>query len=253
MYRPFFAFSALAGFVTALSTLCACPEDDCYVVRKCPTSAHGAGGSAGSGGDTQGVGGTANAGGTGGRFNPPPLQPGAIAVGGFHSCVLLDNTVRCWGRNDDGQLGAGSTSGPSGPVTTIGLPGTKELTAGTNFTCALKSSGTVACWGANAQGQLGTGSFSPLAAPNAEVQNLSSVTQINAVSYSACALKSNGSTWCWGDDVDNTLGDEPDQNCDAQLSSCPRARGLRTSCAPTCRLSPTRWHSGSSAPATSSS
>ena len=145
----------------------------------------------------------------GGGSGAAPLKPNAIAVGGFHSCVLRNtNTVSCWGRNDDGQLGAGTTSIASGPITVASPSVFAALAAGTNFTCGMDSSGAVRCWGANAHGQLGIGTFTPLDAPTDEVQDLNGVKAINAVAYSACALKDNGSVWCWGDDVDNTLGDD---------------------------------------------
>ncbi|HZO15297.1 MAG TPA: hypothetical protein VFB62_18615, partial [Polyangiaceae bacterium] len=166
------------------------------------TVAHGSGGS-GGGGSTVGAG----SGGTVGE--PAPLKPGAIATGGYHSCVLRESGgARCWGRNDSGQLGAGSVSVASGPVSTTGTATFTAITAGTNFTCGLTPAGSVACWGANAHGQLGTGSLIEAHGPLSEVVGLSAVKEINAVSYSVCALKDNGSVWCWGDDVDNTLGDD---------------------------------------------
>src|SRR5262245_60699391 len=61
------------GFVTALLTIPACPNDDCYAVRKCPTSSHGAGGSGGTGGTGEGgsVGGSSTCG--NGRVDPGEL------------------------------------------------------------------------------------------------------------------------------------------------------------------------------------
>lgn len=166
----------------------------------------GAGAMGGSGGGGASAG---EAGGGSGGASSAPLRPSAIAVGGYHSCVLRPtDSVTCWGRNGDGQLGAGTTSFASAPVSVTGSAAFVALAAGTGFTCGIDASGAVRCWGANAHGELGIGSLTPTAAPDAEVQGLTGVKAINAVAYSVCALKDNGSVWCWGDDVDNTLGDD---------------------------------------------
>jgi alpha-tubulin suppressor-like RCC1 family protein len=52
---------------------------------------------------------------TPGSVGPVDLGPGrtalAITAGGLHTCAMLDNgTVRCWGANNDGQLGYGNTN-----------------------------------------------------------------------------------------------------------------------------------------------
>ena len=69
-------------------------------------------------------------------------------------------TGRCWGWNNRGQIGDG-TSGTEierlTPVPVSGLTDATQIAAGGVFTCALIEGGTVKCWGTNNGGQLGDG------------------------------------------------------------------------------------------------
>jgi len=132
-----------------------------------------------------------------------------VAVGGGFSCVLReDGGVECWGKNDMGQLGNGSTqdSGLPQPVLVdsqnglVPLTGVVQLSAGWEFACALRDNGTVWCWGANDAGQLGTGTyedgaFQTWADP---IDEINSVTKIVAGGRHACALLEDKTARCWG-------------------------------------------------------
>lgn len=101
-----------------------------------------------------------------------------LAAGASHTCALSDGgLVRCWGNNEQGQLGDGamdhgttcSSRGSSfdcstTPVT-VGLTGVLSIAAGGNHTCALRMSGEVYCWGANSMRELGDGSRTTRFAP----------------------------------------------------------------------------------------
>ncbi len=92
----------------------------------------------------------------------------ALAAGADHTCALLDDgSVKCWGRNDDGELGLGDTAdrgdgtnqmGDNLPAVSLGTGRTAvAITAGADHTCALLDNGSVKCWGNNDFGQLGDG------------------------------------------------------------------------------------------------
>ena len=91
-----------------------------------------------------------------------------IDAGNDHTCALLDDdSVKCWGANDHGQLGLGDQNprGDNGgemgnalPAVATGvfLEPVSRIAAGSFHSCAIM--GTILrCWGANDTGQLGLG------------------------------------------------------------------------------------------------
>jgi len=97
----------------------------------------------------------------------PQLSPDAYVAGPagftavdahvFHCCGLdLAGRAWCWGRNEEGQIGAGAWS-LSEPETQLSSEVFIEISAGRFSTCAITASDAVWCVGQNAQGQLGLG------------------------------------------------------------------------------------------------
>lgn len=128
-----------------------------------------------------------------------------ISTRAQNSCLRTATSVRCWGPNDFGQIGDGTQSQRNQPTLVSGIGQTLSISVGGGFACALMPDRTVRCWGTNAQGQLGIGSSDQLRTTPAQVQGLTDVAQIATGTAHACALKIDGSVWCWGWNSDGQL------------------------------------------------
>jgi alpha-tubulin suppressor-like RCC1 family protein len=137
----------------------------------------------------------------------------AISAGALHTMALKsDGSAWAWGFPTSGQLGDNqSAAGRSSPVSVVGNHTFSAISAGTNFSTALKSSdGSVWAWGLGTSGQLGQ---------NTDTNNRSSpVSIVGGHSFSAIAsslgsalsiaLKSSdGSVWAWGVGTSGQMGD----------------------------------------------
>lgn len=145
----------------------------------------------------------------------------AVVAGGFHTCALMQSGgVKCWGDNDYGQLGNGTTEDQSAPVDVRAsasnaspLTGVVALSAGYISSCALLASGGVKCWGDNGFGQLGNGTTVNQSSPvdvrtsATNARPLSGVAAISLGHGHVCALTTAGGVRCWGDNQAGQLGD----------------------------------------------
>jgi alpha-tubulin suppressor-like RCC1 family protein len=164
-----------------------------------------------------------------------------IEAAGQSTCVLRSSgAVACWGNNWLGQLGDGTTVTRSAPVDVLGVSNATAITCGANHCCALLEDGNMSCWGSNGNGQLGRGPGSPgyshTAAP---VVGLDDIVAIGAGAFHTCAVRSDGTAYCWGADDGLQLGDG-DNNSANELSPVPVLNlsgalaidgGVRTTCA----------------------
>jgi len=138
-----------------------------------------------------------------------------VSAGAFHSCaVMADGTAKCWGNNERGQLGDGTTNNSPVPATVTGITGLTPATAAVSVSasndhsCALMAAGTAKCWGNNERGQLGNGSTTMSAVP-VSVAGITGLTLgTTAVSVStgwqtSCALMADSFLNCWGFTLDS--------------------------------------------------
>ncbi|HEX6559145.1 MAG TPA: hypothetical protein VF021_06765, partial [Longimicrobiales bacterium] len=166
-----------------------------------------------------------------------PLK--SMIAGYYQSCALTTaGQAYCWGANESGQDGDGSTTNRDVPTLVQGNRAYTAIAPGDRFVCAI-SSGAVWCWGANRSGELGT---APGAAASAPVQlaGLSNVTAVftasgastvgSAEAY-ACALRTNSSAVCWGGSAGPLRStDTAPRTLDDNLAAITLALGPRHVC-----------------------
>jgi alpha-tubulin suppressor-like RCC1 family protein len=142
------------------------------------------------------------------------IRPSRIDAGTYFACGLFsDSKLRCWGRNDQGQLGAGpgdDVGDEPGELTsslqTVDLPANVvSFALGDSHACAVLANGSVYCWGANQQGQLGLGDTAARSTPT--IVDLGGTAAEVSLGYEfSCARLASGSVKCWGRNAAGELG-----------------------------------------------
>lgn len=191
-----------------------------------PAAAGGASNAGGTtaGGESQGVSGNTTGDSTARKIAT------SISVGVDMACATVtDGSVWCWGDNDDGQLGDGTTTTSDVPVRVVGIDDAVAVTAGGTWNgfqhgaarfaygCALLRDHSVRCWG-----DLGGIVENPDVRSSAVPMVVPGVTDAATISGGAehvCALTRTGLAECWGYDTIGDLVEASGMNCSE--SSCP--------------------------------
>ncbi len=144
-----------------------------------------------------------------------------IAAGFAHSLALTSNgAVFACGKNDDGELGNGSTTDSDVPVK-VDLPAATKVTAvaaGAGHNLAVTSTGTVLAWGLDNEGQLGNGGTGSSDVPvSVSLPTGTKVTAVAVGSLHSLALTSTGAVLAWGYNADGELGDGGTTNSDVPV------------------------------------
>ena len=150
------------------------------------------------------------------RLPPVAVMGGLIFVtlsaGSYHSCgVTAAGVAYCWGRNQDGELGIGTTTGPESchsggadvpcsttPVAVAGGLTFSTVNATARGSCGLTTTGAAYCWGSGQQGQLGNGSTNSSSVPVPVSGGLTFSALSAGFSGTTCGVTTSGAAYCWG-------------------------------------------------------
>ncbi len=151
-----------------------------------------------------------------------PLEPAgnlsfkSVSVDAYNtatSCGLAVNgTAYCWGDNDNGQVGDGSTTDRQQPVAVSNSANLNftMLSSAARHACGIATNGTAYCWGLNSNGQVGDGSTtqrtSPVSVANPNL-NFSAISAGGPNQPFTCGALTNGTLYCWGQNSVGQLGD----------------------------------------------
>lgn len=161
--------------------------------------------------------------GSGAGSQPDPVQvslgvgitASRIFAGGNTTCALTsDSKLTCWGRNNKGQIGNGTTQASGGvtPTAVTDIPGSftvADVEVGDQHVCAVATGGSaVHCWGYDNKGQLGTVSdgFADRSTPTQTDSVGGTVRSISAGVQFTCATLTDNSASCWGNNANGQLG-----------------------------------------------
>ena len=136
-----------------------------------------------------------------------------MALANTATCMLdATGTVRCLGANGTGEMAQGNTNNVNYPYPVVAqLPPIRDIAAGFDFFCAAPVDTTtpVLCWGSTFVGELGPntpdagGAGTPVTVPG-----LTNVVSVSGTWQNMCAVKQDGSLWCWGDNGYYQLGND---------------------------------------------
>jgi len=166
---------------------------------------------------------------------PEPCSRVPIAVGGGHEFIALaagtrhvcglatDSTAYCWGRNDAGQLGNGTTADTALPVAVSGSIKFSLVTLGFSHSCGLTATGEAYCWGDNTWGQLGDTTRSVSPTPVRVAGGVIYVA-LSAGAEHTCGIGTGNGAWCWGQDANSELGAETSETCPSSSATLPCSR-----------------------------
>jgi len=135
------------------------------------------------------------------------VTPVSISAGSWHTCVLYsDQSIRCTGLNNQGEIGNNSYISVSEPALAIGTVNPATLLTGSEHTCTFVGDGRMQCWGTNYTGQLGDGTIGGFAMVPQFVHNIAGAIKGFVGGFHTCAMMPDRTLQCWGRNQDGQLG-----------------------------------------------
>lgn len=136
------------------------------------------------------------------EISGPSLEPAwtALSTGFEHTCAIWNSgDLYCWGANNLGELGLGTTSDYERTPQRVGTASDwRSVAAGKHNTCGIRGVGELYCWGAgDPVGTLvGDGTREQRETPT-RIGTASDWTSVDLARF-GCGLRGAGSLWCWG-------------------------------------------------------
>lgn len=132
----------------------------------------------------------------------------SVSAGGLHTIAIkTDGTLWAWGINVNGQLGDNTIVFDINTPIQIGTATNwQSVSAGLNYTVAIKTDGTLWAWGYNNYGELGDGTIISKNTPT-QIGIATNWKTIVAGEYHTVGIKTNGTLWAWGNNKTGALGD----------------------------------------------
>jgi len=154
------------------------------------------------------------------KSNPAQTITGGInwkqVAGGYNhtAAIKTDGTLWCWGYNVTyGQLGDNTIVHRSSPVQTVAFgKNWKQVSCGDRYTASIKTDGTLWCWGYNIYGQLGDNTVVNKSSPVQTVAFGNNWKQVSCGVVNTASIKTDGTLWAWGYNLDGGLGDNTTTN-----------------------------------------
>lgn len=146
---------------------------------------------------------------------PVPVAGGqtfvTLSASDRHTCGLTTSgAAYCWGHNNSGQLGDGTTTDRSTPTAVLGGLSFASLDSGMGtdnpVTCGVTTAGEGYCWGSNERGGIGDGLTGGTFSTPEPVLLSDPLASISAGVLTTCALTTDGIAFCWGFNGNGQLG-----------------------------------------------
>lgn len=123
----------------------------------------------------------------------------------FVSCAVIEGLPYCWGENNEGQIGDGTTISRVSPRAVSTLTDVVQISTSGSHTCAVVAGGQLWCWGYNSMGEVGGEIWTNVEEPR-RFDAVSEVRSVQCGSHFTCVNRSDGSVWCWGEGNHGRLG-----------------------------------------------